>query len=205
MQLNYGKPPNSHLSTRPGYNGTSIREFTEVFGSEDACLEHIWERRFGSDFICPRCGDKTPWYRRRGKRYFQHGCSHVISPVAGTMMHASKVPLTLWHYALLHHANSAESIDGVFLSRQLGVTQATAYRIQRRIRYQLAALQVMDQPCASQDYVQVRCDYLTRVRTTNTASRNRAWIFLIGSGSAVDVTVVRLCNRRRLSLRSVPA
>ena len=41
----------------------TVTDFFRQFPTDDACLEHLWEVRFGDEVVCPRCGKVGKFYR----------------------------------------------------------------------------------------------------------------------------------------------
>lgn len=115
----------------------SVREFLTKFGTEEACLQHIMDVRYGGTrFDCPKCGtvDAT-FHKLASRRAFScAACGHHVLPTAGTILHDTRTPLTLWFYAMYLFVTTRRGVSGKELQRQLGVTYKTAYRIGMQIR-----------------------------------------------------------------------
>lgn len=115
----------------------SVREFLTKFGTEEACLQHIMDVRFGGTrFDCPACGVIDSTFHKLAKRraYSCAACGHHVLPTAGTILHDTRTPLTLWFYAMYLFVTTRHGVSGKELQRQLGVTYKTAYRIGMQIR-----------------------------------------------------------------------
>ena len=81
----------------------SVREFFQRFNSEDACLEHIMQVRFGGTrFDCPKCGvvDSTFHKLQKRRTYVCASCGHHVNPTAGTILENTRTPLVSWFYAI---------------------------------------------------------------------------------------------------------
>ncbi len=165
MPFDLGYPPSQFRSPRPGYNGTSLQDVARRFPTDEACFAHVMEQRLGADPACPQCGKRGKWYRRRGAQYVQRSCGAVVSPLAGTVFNATKLPLRLWFYAMLHFANSSEGVNAGFLARQLGITYPAAFRMAQKIRHHMAMLERQSAPVSMGAVVHARLDILDRVRT----------------------------------------
>lgn len=110
--------------------------------------------------------------------------------MAGTLMARSGIPALLWFYAMLHFANSAESVPTPFLAKQIGVSEPTAFRIAQRIRLHLALLD-FDKPVGgSGSPVVVRLQKILNVTDSRKYAHNRAWLLLLGDERRVDCTVL---------------
>ena len=59
-------------------------------------------------------------------------CKKQTSPTAGTIFHATKLPLTLWFAAIHLVVTAKNGISSVELGRRLGVKQPTAWAVKPR-------------------------------------------------------------------------
>lgn len=78
--------------------GLSVPDFQKLYGTEAQCEEALAQMRWPHGFRCPRCG-RAPHglvYGRRLKRYQCRQCGHQATVTAGTIMEATKLPLTIW-------------------------------------------------------------------------------------------------------------
>jgi len=173
-----GYAPTPFRSSRPGYDGTSLQAFFAAFPDDDACLEYVFRKRFGSDPRCPRCGRTGGWRRHHIQKHYFHGCGGILSPMSGAVFSRSRIPLQLWFYAMLHYANSAESMAATFLARQLEVSEPTAFRIGQRIRWHMAALDEKNKVGGADEPVVIRLTKILRIinsqANTQGTSKNAA-------------------------------
>lgn len=184
-------------SSRPGYNGTSLQAAAQRFPSDDACFDHVMIVRQLAFSVCPKCGKEGRWYRKRDAKYVQHPCGAVLSPLAGTVFHATKLPLRLWFYAMLHFANSSEGVTGGLLQRQLGISYLAAYRMAQMIRRHMAALEAGAAAHCADHQIHVRLEILHHVRGTNNQS-STANVLLASNGSRVDTSVLEEPRRHQV-------
>lgn len=185
-----GYPPSQYQSARPGFHGTSLQAFFEVFPNDDACLEYLFRLRFGGDPICPRCGKRGRWRRYAWQKHYFHPCGGIISPMAGTALSRTHIPVQLWFYAMLHFANSAQSISSSFLARQLGVSQPTAYRISSRIRYHLAAIDHGKKLGGAGNEVAIKLVKVLRIVNRETNVQNSAMLLILCDDHQANATVI---------------
>jgi len=125
----------------------SVREFFQRFPTEDACLEHIMQVRFGGTrFDCPKCGTADSTFHKLQKRrtYVCASCGHHVNPTAGTILENTRTPLVSWFYAIYLFCTTRHGVSGKELQRQLGVTYKTAYRIGQQIRDLMSKAQGFD-------------------------------------------------------------
>jgi transposase len=115
----------------------SVREFLTKFATEEACLQHIMDVRYGGTrFDCPSCGTVgATFHKLKARRaYSCSACGHHVLPTAGTILHDTRTPLTSWFYAMYLFCTTRHGVSGKELQRQLGVTYKTAWRIGQQIR-----------------------------------------------------------------------
>lgn len=104
--------------------------------------------RFGMQHDCPeRVNAETGEITKKtgtvhkitGRRaYACAQCGDHIYPCAGTIFQDSRTPLTLWFYAIYLFVTMRHGVSGRELSRQLGVTVKTGWRIGQQIRLLMA-------------------------------------------------------------------
>jgi len=117
----------------------TVREFLAQFSTDEACLNHIFDIRFGQNYPCPKCKEKTKWHRIKAERaYSCQRCGHHLHPTVGTLFESSRTPLQLWFYAMYLFTTSRHGVSGKELQRQLGVTYKCAFRIGHQIRQHMA-------------------------------------------------------------------
>jgi len=119
----------------------TIREFFAQFPSDESCLEHLFEARFGQGHVCPKCQRKANWYRIKAERaYSCQWCGNHLHPTVGTPFEDSRTPLQLWFYAIYLFTTSRHGVPALELKRQLGVTYKTAWRMGHHIRKHMEAV-----------------------------------------------------------------
>ncbi|WP_347309784.1 IS1595 family transposase [Defluviimonas sp. SAOS-178_SWC] len=120
---------------------TTVRQFFAQFPNDDACLEHLFNVRFGQGHVCPKCEREAKWYRLTNEQaYSCQWCGHHIHPMVGSIFEKSRTPLQLWFYAIFLFTTSRHGVSGKELQRQLGVTYKTAWRMAALIREHMAAI-----------------------------------------------------------------
>ena len=78
----------------------SLLAFQHMFPDDDACAAWLIEMRWPDGFVCPACGHEKGWALRGKAHTFEcAGCRRQTSVTAGTILHASKLPLTVWFWA----------------------------------------------------------------------------------------------------------
>lgn len=116
----------------------TIKEFNKDFANDDVCLEHIFNKRYGRDYTCPKCS-KSGFYRVSTRKcYVCSWCGYQLHPVSGTIFHKSPTPLRSWFYAIFLMSQSRNGVSGKEIERHVGVTYKTAWRMQKQIRKLMA-------------------------------------------------------------------
>ena len=117
----------------------TVTEFFRQFPTDDACLEHLWQTRYGDEVECPKCGKVGKFYRlRKEPAYSCPRCGHHIHPMVGTPFEKSRTPLQKWFYAMYLFTTTRHGVSAKELQRQLGVTYKCAWRMGHEIRKYMA-------------------------------------------------------------------
>ncbi|MFO6446968.1 hypothetical protein ACLBKU_07450 [Erythrobacter sp. NE805] len=193
-----GKDKAGRRSVVTAEAGTSLREFFSAFPDDAACLAHVFSLHDGGNPDCPRCGQRGRWQRHARQKHYFHPCGGIVSPMMGTLLERSRIPVQLWFYAMLHFANSHESIPAPFLAKELGVSAPTAYRVGSRIRQHLAALDAGQRLGSAGGVVTTRLTKIRRIVNDRANKQNAAMVLVICDGSRVDCTIVAQPRTRQL-------
>src|SRR6516165_3691550 len=96
----------------------SLIEFRDRFATESACAQCLFERRWPEGFVCPGCGGGRAWLlQTKAFTYECADCGRQTSVIAGTIMHASKLPLTIWFWAAFLMATPRRAFTSIVLCR----------------------------------------------------------------------------------------
>lgn len=116
----------------------SLFELFEIFPNEESAKKYLEGKRWGDKVVCPFCGKSEKQYRvkRNGvEGYFECGeCGKVYTVRTGTIFERSHVPLHKWIFAFYLVVTSRKGISSMQLSKEIGVTQKTAWFMLQRIR-----------------------------------------------------------------------
>jgi transposase-like protein len=116
--------------------GHSMREFLNMYGTDDLCEASLIARRWPCGFECPRCAVCVVQtsFARQGWRYWQCAdCQYQCSAVSGTIFESSKLPLTSWFLAIRLLNQSKTSVSALELKRHLGVCYRSAWLVTHKI------------------------------------------------------------------------
>jgi transposase-like protein/Zn ribbon nucleic-acid-binding protein len=127
------------MKNRNEKNSITIKEFYAAFPDDEACVQHVFDSRFGQGYKCPKCNEKSNWSRiTKVRAYACQWCGHHLHPTVGTLFENSRTPLQLWFYAMYLFTTSRHGVSAKELQRQLGVTYKCAFRIGHQIRQHMA-------------------------------------------------------------------
>jgi transposase len=113
----------------------SVHEFFRQFPSDDACLEHVMEVRYGLRHTCQACGVETTFHRLANRKAYSCAqCGHHVYPCAGTIFQDSRTSLQSWFYGIYLFVTTRHGVSGMELHRVLGVTKKTGWRMGQQIR-----------------------------------------------------------------------
>ena len=121
------------MSTKPRYYN-SIIDLMQTFSNERECLEHLKKMRWNGKPYCPHCGCEKVYEFSDKKRYKCSECRKKFTPTVGTIFEDSKVSLKKWFVAIYLITAHKKGISSLQLSRDIGVTQKTAWHMLHRLR-----------------------------------------------------------------------
>ena len=113
--------------------GLSEAAFQAAFGREEQCRAVLERLRWPKGFLCPACGHAGRAWLAERRLYQCNRCKHQVSLTAGTIFHATKLPLTTWFLAVHLIVTAKNGISSIELGRRLGVKQTTAWAMKQKI------------------------------------------------------------------------
>lgn len=112
-----------------------MREFQRQFGSEEACQKYLAACRWPDGFVCPRCGHTRSYRMSQHRRWQCAACRYQVSLTAGTILHNTKTPLTIWFWATYLTVTDKRGMSALLLQRQLGLRRyETAWMMLHKLR-----------------------------------------------------------------------
>ena len=119
---------------RPGFP-KDLREFQRQFATEAACQEYLAACRWPDGFVCPRCRHGRAYRLTATRRWQCVACRGQVSLTAGTVLHNTKTPLTVWFWAAYLAVTDKRGISALLLQRQLGLRRyETAWMLLHKLR-----------------------------------------------------------------------
>ncbi len=114
----------------------SLLDMLKVFTDEQKCIDHFAAIRWKNGIFCPHCGSTRKIHKfSDNKRYKCADCQKQFTVRVGTVFEDSKLPLQKWFMAFYLVTSHKKGISSLQLSRDITVTQKTAWFMLQRIRY----------------------------------------------------------------------
>jgi transposase-like protein len=113
----------------------NLIEVNDYFRDEDICRKYLANLRWNENPICPHCGYDKAYEYQNGKLYKCAKCRQQFTVKVGTIFEDSKIPLKKWFTTVYLLTSHKKGISSLQLSRDIGVTQKTAWFMLHRIRY----------------------------------------------------------------------
>lgn len=112
----------------------------QKFPDERAAIDYIESRRWTGGIDCPYCGSIRN-SRQRDYQYHQcKDCRRKFTVRTGTVLERSHIPLRAWLYSMYRLESGRERITSAQLSRDLGITQKSAWSLLKRLNESLGHL-----------------------------------------------------------------
>lgn len=119
----------------------SLVDVMNYFNTTEKCKGYLEKSRWNGQICCPVCGS-TKVYISKATR-FNYICAdkdctqNIFSVTKGTMFENSPISLQKWFMAIWLLTSHKKGISSLQLSRDIGVTQKTAWFILHRVRHSI--------------------------------------------------------------------
>ena len=119
----------------------SLLEFQRRFPDDAACASYLTAARWPDGFVCPACGSVKGWaLTTKAWTHECAACQRQTSVTAGTVLHGSKLKLTVWFWAAYLMATHSNGISALQLQKQLGLgSYKSAWLLCAKLRRALVA------------------------------------------------------------------
>ncbi len=121
----------------PSKSTISTFELFELIPDSEVARLYLEERRWRGTPVCPHCGCFGRITTRGGKRlgyYKCRDCDKEFTVRTDSIFERSHVPLQKWVYAMYLVVTARKGVSSLQLSKEIGVTQKTAWFMLGRIR-----------------------------------------------------------------------
>lgn len=111
----------------------SILELINAFPNDEVCIEHLEELRWGGVVVSP-FDENSKVYKCANSRYRCKNTGKYFNVKTGTIFDNTKMPLQKWFLAIWLVTSHKKGISSLQLSRDIDVTQKSAWFMLQRIR-----------------------------------------------------------------------
>ena len=112
----------------------TLVDFITHFKDEETCQKYFEQIRFANGEYCPHCNFSKINRFADGKRFRCAKCKKDFTIKTKTVFGESKISLQKWFIAIYLLTTNKKGISSLNLSKQIGVTQKTAWFMDHRIR-----------------------------------------------------------------------
>ncbi len=112
----------------------SLKEFQSRFRDDERCRAYLTACRWPEGFRCRHCGAASAFELPRRGLWQCKACDRQTSVTAGTVLHRTRVPLTVWFWAAYLVTTHTPGLSAVQLQRQLGLSYETAWALLHKLR-----------------------------------------------------------------------
>lgn len=118
-------------------NFKNLIELQKHFSNENICWEYLEKLRWNDQISCPFCQSNRYYKFSNSHTYKCADCLKKYNAKIGTIFENTKIPLSKWFVAIYIATSHKKGISSLQLSKDIGVTQKTAWFILHRIREML--------------------------------------------------------------------
>lgn len=111
----------------------SIFELIKAFPDEQTCIDHLTELRWNGNVVSP-FDPESKVYSCAGNKYKCKNTSKYFNVKTGTLFDNTKIELQKWFMAIYLITGHSKGISSIQLSKDIDVTQKTAWFMLQRIR-----------------------------------------------------------------------
>lgn len=116
----------------------SLPQLLDHFKEEKTCIAYYEQLRWNGKPVCPHCNKSDkPYKTKRGYRCSNGECKKDFTVRVGTIFENTKISFRIWFAAIYLQTAHKKGISSLQLSRDLDITQKTAWFVLHRIREML--------------------------------------------------------------------
>ena len=115
----------------------SLAGFMSIYGTSEACLEHIKTRRWPNGFVCPRCQHHGGYALSGRHSYECSGCGKQTSITSGTAFAYTKLSLPKVFLAMYLISANKQGISSKSLAKHLGCSLPTSWHLLHKFRHSM--------------------------------------------------------------------
>jgi transposase-like protein len=114
-------------------NFNSIIDLLKAFPDELSCINHLEQIRWNGNIVSP-FDAYSKVYKCKGNKYRCKNTGRYFNVRTNTLFDNTKVELRKWFLAIYIVTSHKKGISSIQLSKDIGVTQRTAWLMLQRIR-----------------------------------------------------------------------
>lgn len=120
-------------------NFKNLKQLEQTLKTNEDCIKYYEAIRWKEGIYCPHCNHEKHYKLKKAFSYrcANKECKKTFNCLTGTIFENTKIGLTLWFTAIYIAASHKKGISSLQLSRDLGITQKTAWFVLHRIREML--------------------------------------------------------------------
>lgn len=111
----------------------SVLELVRAFPTQEVCIKHLEELRWNGNVVSP-FDETSKVYKCAGNKYKCKNTGKYFNVCTSTLFDNTKIELPTWFLAIYLITAHKKGISSLQLSRDLNVTQKTAWFMNHRIR-----------------------------------------------------------------------
>jgi transposase-like protein len=112
----------------------SIHDFLAVFPDEQACINHLEQIRWNGMVVSP-FDETSKVYKCAGNKFKCKNTNKYFNAKTGTIFESTNIKLMKWFMALYVFSSHKKGISSYQLSRDIDVTQKSAWFMLHRLRF----------------------------------------------------------------------
>jgi len=175
----------------------SLIQVLDFFKEESTCVQYLAHSRWGTEPACPHCGNVGAYVTNRGFKCKAKECHKKFTVTTGTIFENTKISLRTWFAAMYLCTAHKKGISSLQLSRDLNLTQKTAWFILHRIREMLNA----NQPEQLTGTVEIDETYVGGA-TKNKSNKKRAELKATGGQYFSKTSVIAMVERESRQVKT---
>ena len=117
----------------------NLIELHKYFNDENVCWDYLENLRWNNKIVCPFCKGEKHYKLKNSRTYKCSQCKKKFNAKVGTIFENTKIPLSKWFVSIYLATSHKKGISSLQLSKDISVTQKTAWFILHRIREMLKA------------------------------------------------------------------
>lgn len=131
------------VQNRSTKNDPILKDIPLACADEQAAVEFLEGKRWGSEPCCPHCGsvdvyqmrDSKTGGRQKNNRWRCRACKSQYTVRTGTVFEDSRIPLRHWCYGFWRASTSKKGVSALEIHRQTGISYKSSLFMLNRIRY----------------------------------------------------------------------